>query len=226
MTPAAGGRQQRLVEAARQQQPAALRADVADIEREAAQQAELRAQVPLVQPRDYVVGTGHAVGELRGGSPQHVAERGGGKRLLQAGEVVAGIRIGEALREGRRGELRKPGGLVEESVASAHRKPAAGAKRLPREAEARGDGIERRRVAVLAAGGSHEDTGGRRSERLAGIRVDQPGVVVGRHGVAQQRARRGRNRRLAQQVGPRVADRALRYRAPGRHIPSAGRDSD
>src|SRR5260370_26035270 len=132
-----------------------------------------------MQARDYVIGSGDAVRKLRCGGAQYVAERGRGEGLLQAGDVIAGIRIGEALGERRRRELRNPGGLVEESVAAPHREPPARAQRLPREAEARRESVQRRGIAVLTAGGSYKDSGGRRAEGRAGLRGDQRGVAVG-----------------------------------------------
>ena len=224
--PGAGRSQQGLIEAARQEELPARGADVAGVERETAEQAKLCAEVPLVQARDNILGTGHTVGELRRGSSQYVPQSRGGKGILEAGEVVARIRVCKALGEGRRGELRKPGRLVEETVASAHRKPAARAERLPGEAEAWRHGIERRRVAVLAACGAHQDAGGRRAERLARIRVEQAGVIVGRHRVAGKRAGGGRNRPPAAGVRARHCRWFPPYPTPALCTPSGFPGSD
>ena len=75
-----GARQQRLVQAAREQQMVAMRAHITHIQRKVARQADLGGEIPLLEPRDLVHRTGDAVGELRGGCTRHVAERGGGKR--------------------------------------------------------------------------------------------------------------------------------------------------
>ena len=44
----------------------AVRAHIAEIERQIAQQPDLGRQVPLLEPRNFVLGAGNPVGELRG----------------------------------------------------------------------------------------------------------------------------------------------------------------
>ena len=152
-----GAGEQRLIQAAGKQQAAAVRADIAEVERQVSAERDLGRQVPLLEPGDSVFGSGDAVGELRGGRARNVAERGSRETASEGGEVVARVSVREPLRKGRGGKQRRAGGvgaerrgLVEPAVAAAQHERARRAEGLPGEAEARSEGVERRAVFVEA----------------------------------------------------------------------------